>query len=202
MELRKDRPSYVKFETKQEEDRAATLENGHYTAKDVDYAMITPVGSKDIIPRKVDEWLPQLRQQVQEERIPAEWADLYTKSYELWKKGQEIPLNGVPIRGWQMLSPSQMETVIRANILTVEDLAQIGDEAQRRIGMGALDLKNKAKNWLDSAKSAGISAATMSAQQVKLNASEARIKTLEEEKQALQAEVNRLKQYEPKTKAA
>jgi hypothetical protein len=145
---RKDRPAYVRFERVAVEDKAASLEKGHYVAKDIDYANITPPYSKDVFKIKVIQWFKDLEQQIANQRIPREWAEDYKKSYQMWKNGQEMPLNGTPIRGWGVISPAQQETLIRMNILTVEDLSLVNDEGLRRIGMGAMELKNKADGWL------------------------------------------------------
>lgn len=51
MELQKDRPPYVEFVIHPVEDRAASIESGCYTAKDVVFAHIMPFGGKDIIER-------------------------------------------------------------------------------------------------------------------------------------------------------
>lgn len=145
---RKERPAYARFERVAVEDKRASLEAGHYVARDVDYALITPPYSKDVFKIKVSQWLPDLQQQVHNQRIPQQWADDYEKAYRAWQNGQEIPLRGSPIKGWGVLSPAQQETLIRMNILTVEDLAGINDEGIKRIGMGAVDLKTKAMAWL------------------------------------------------------
>lgn len=176
--VNEDRPSYVRFERQAIEDRPATLANGHYTTKDVDMAVVTPIGSKDEIPMFADEWLKLLDQQVREERMPAKWRDQYKDAYNSWKRGQEVPVNGTPIRGWQMVSPAQAANIIAVNILTVEDLAQANGEAIQRLGMGGLALKQKAAAWLDAAKNAG-GAAT---QIVKLTGD---VKRLEAEKAGL-----------------
>jgi hypothetical protein len=47
------------------------------------------------------------------------------------------------------------ETLIRLHIMTIEDLAIVNDEGLRRIGMGAMELRAKAKNWLQSMKDHG-----------------------------------------------
>jgi polyhydroxyalkanoate synthesis regulator phasin len=59
-----------------------------------------------------------------------------------------MPLNGEPIKGWGVISPAQQANLIAINILTVEDLAAVNDEGCRRIGMGAAELRDKAKAWL------------------------------------------------------
>lgn len=146
---RKDRPAYVRFERIAVEDVAATKAKGHYISKDIDYAFITPPYSKDVFKKKAAEWFSDLKSDINNGRLPEEWRDNYLKQYEAWKKGEELPLNGTPIKGWGVISPAQQETLIRMNILTVEDLRAINDEGIKRIGMGALDLKNKAAAWLD-----------------------------------------------------
>jgi hypothetical protein len=152
---RKERPAYVKFERIAVEDKAASLAAGHYVARDVDYANITPPYSKDVFKTKVTQWLLDLEQQVQNDRIPREWVDNYKKAYQAWQNGQEAPLSGTAIKGWGVISPAQQETLIRMNVLTVEDLAVINDEGLKRIGMGSLDLKNKAVAWLSQLQDKG-----------------------------------------------
>lgn len=145
---REERPAYVRFERVPEEDRAATLAAGHYVAKDVDYALITPPYSKDVFKSKVSQWLQNMQQDVSAGRLPEKWMHDYKEAYHRWQNGQELPVTGTPIKGWGVISPAQQETLIRMNCLTVEDLAAITDEGLQRIGMGAVDLKSKARTWL------------------------------------------------------
>ncbi len=145
---RQARPAYVRFERVPVEDKPASLQAGRYVAKDVDMALITPPYSKDIFKTKVKDWFEQMKQDVQSGRMPEEWAQSYRKAYQMWQNGQEIPLNGTAIKGWGVISPAQQEMLLRINILTVEDLAQVTEEGIRNIGMGAVDLKNKAAAWL------------------------------------------------------
>lgn len=152
---RKDRPAYVRFVRRPVEDKAASLAAGHYIAKDVDWALITPPYSKDVVELKVEAWLKNLVLDVQNDRLPKAWADSYRDAYDKWKRGEEMPLNGTAIRGWGMIGPAQQETLVRMNILTVEDLAAVNDEGIRRIGMGAIDLKNKATAWIQQNKDRG-----------------------------------------------
>lgn len=145
---RDERPALVRFERVAVEDKAAGLKAGHYVGRDVDFALITPPYSKDVFKTKIPQWFSNMEQDVANGRLPEKWRDDYKQAYERWKNGQEIPLNGVPIRGWGVISPAQQETLTRMNILTVEDLAHVNDEGIRRIGMGAMELKNKASAWL------------------------------------------------------
>jgi hypothetical protein len=145
---REDRAAYVRFERVAVEDKPASLEKGRYVAKDVDFALITPPYSRDVIRIKTKQWLENLDNDQRNGRIPAAWVESYRKAYQAWLNGQELPPNGTAIRGWGVLSPAQQEMLLRMNILTVEDLAGINEEGAKRIGMGALELKHKAAAWL------------------------------------------------------
>jgi hypothetical protein len=146
------RPSYVKFERRAVEDRAASIAQGRYTTRDVDFAVVTPAGTKDRIERIAAEWFAMLEQQAREERIPPAWVESYKQQYEAFKKGEEAPLKGTPIREWPVVSPAQRQLLISLNVLTVEDLAQATAEAIQAIGMGGQMLKQKAQAWLKSAE--------------------------------------------------
>lgn len=146
---------YVRFDRIAVEDAAASREAGHYVARDVDMAYVTPPYSKDIMKYKVANWFDSLKTDAMNGRIPPEWVDKYKAAYEAWKNGQELPVDGFPIKGWGVCSPAQQETLIKLHILTVEQLAAANDEGLRRIGMGAYDLKNKADTWLKQLNKAG-----------------------------------------------
>lgn len=190
--MKESRPSYVNFERRPIEDRNASIAQGRYMTKDVDFVVITPIGSKDRIPRQIDEWFTQLDQQVREERIPLDWAQQYKRAYEAWKTGQEIPLNGTPIKGWGLLSPAQQANVLGADIRTVEDLAQMSDEAMKRIGMGALELREKAQAWLRSAGSQGKMAQEAAGNQAKIRQLEKQIESLTSQNADMKLELETL----------
>jgi hypothetical protein len=145
---RKERPAYATFHRVAVEDKAKSREAGQYVAKDVDMVHVTPPYSKDVMKWKVTEWFENMRRDIAAGRMPQSWMDEYRKQYEAWQRGESLPPVGTPVKGWGVISPAQQETLIRMNILTVEDLAKVNDEGLRRIGMGALDLKNKAMGWL------------------------------------------------------
>jgi len=148
---------FIRFERRPIEDKAASVAAGHYVAKDVDYALITPPYSKDVLIKKVDAWLEQLKTDVSNKRVPQSWVDAQKKAYNYFLKGQELPLEGTPIKGWGMISPAQQETLVKMHVLTVEQLAAMNDEGVRRVGIGAIELKNKATAWLKNIKKAGAS---------------------------------------------
>jgi hypothetical protein len=146
---------YVRFERMAVEDPQASLKAGSYVARDIDYVKITPPYSKDIFTTKVTSWKEQLKVDAANGRIPNDWLAKYNAAYEAWLTGQELPLDGTPIKGWGVCSPAQQETLIRMHVLTVEQLADMNHEGLVRVGMGGNDLKNKATAWLKQLKKAG-----------------------------------------------
>jgi FtsZ-binding cell division protein ZapB len=184
LQEREDRPALVSFEKVPVEDKEASLKAGHYVAKDVEYAN-TLVSTKDITTQKVSVWIANMEANVRAGRYKPEWRDQNLKKLEAWRNGQEIPLNGAAILGWPVISPAQQRTLIGLNVLTVEDLAAINDDKARQIGMGSLDLKNKAKAWLAQRSDKGPLTIEIAALKSENN-------TLKASLQSLQAQVDKL----------
>jgi hypothetical protein len=149
------RAPWIMFERRAVEDRDATIKAGRYMAKDVDFVLVTPHGSKDQIEAEVQDWFTRNRQQVQEGRLPHDWQLAYERAYDNWKAGKELPLDGTPILNWPVVSPSQIRLLQDIHILTVETLAVANEEAIRRLGMGGRALVDKAKDWLKQAEGPG-----------------------------------------------
>ena len=182
-------PPYVRFEQRAEEDRNASIDAGHYVAKNVNYALITSPGSKDCVEKIAEDWLAQIKEKARDGSFPAQWAEHFAYVFKHWQEENTIPETGTPIKGWAMLSPAMQQQVIQANIRTVEDLAVMNESGLQRIGMGARDLQNKARAWLAEAASVGSVAAKNAALELKLEAALERIVTLEEENKVLAAQV-------------
>jgi hypothetical protein len=175
---REERPPYVRFERRPVEDKAASLDSGRYVARDVDFALSTPAYSKDCVEQKVSQWLENTEKNVREGRIPSSWLETWKKALESWRNGQEVPLNGTAIRGWGLISPAQQEMLIHMNCLTVEDLAAANDEGLRCIGMGAIELRAKAKHWLQTMTDNGPLASRLTAAEMENAALKEQIATL------------------------
>jgi hypothetical protein len=138
----------ARFERRGEEDRNESIRQKRYIERDVDMALITPAGSRDVMVHVAEDWFRGLQKSVREGRMPQSWLDRYQDQYRRWKEGEELPVDGTPIKGWGIISPAQQKNLIGINVLTVEDLAKLNDEGVRRIGMGGVELKNKAIAWL------------------------------------------------------
>ena len=154
-----ERPPFVRFVKKPVEDRNATIQAGYPKYRDVNWALITPSGSKDTVERVAEEWLDHLDQQAREGRFNREWARMFRDFYKEWLVTGEVPLNGTSIKLWPGATPAQVENLLAIKILTVEDLAAANEDGLRRIGMGGRELRDKAIAWLKSAADHGSVAA-------------------------------------------
>ena len=150
-----DRPPYVQWETRAIEDRSASLAAGHYVAKDVDYAVIMRPGSRDKLEKEAIVWLSELRAKDQKNEIPPTWFPAFQASFKAWKDGEEEPVNGTSVKLFPVLTTSPIKTLQSAGIKTIEDLAQIPDQDLGILGIGGLNLKLKARAWLEQAVDKG-----------------------------------------------
>lgn len=70
-------------------------------------------------------------------------------AYAAFKAGREVAIIGTPIEQMAGVGPAMAHNLRGLNIRTVEDLAGISDEnALSSIGMGARELVNRAKAWI------------------------------------------------------
>lgn len=182
------RAPWINFEARGVEDREESIKQGRYVAKNVDFVLVTPHGSRDRIEREVNDWLSNMAQQVAEGRLPDEWLTAYRRAYKHWKEGQEIPLEGTPIANWPILSPAQVKMLQDLHILTVEVLAEANEETIRRLGMGGRNLVDKAKAWVQQATGPGKVVEDMAALKRQNEALEARLNALEEQNTQLKAQ--------------
>lgn len=151
-----DRPPYVTFKVRPRETRD---KDGLPAFVDEHIAYITRPGQRDTVEREAVSWLSELDRQVIAERFPQHWATQFRSAYEAWKKGQELPESGTPIKGWALVSPAVQETILYHGVRTVEDLAALSDEAARRLGMGAISWKAMAATWVaQNSDKAGVAA--------------------------------------------
>lgn len=162
VEVLKERPAYVTFEVRSIEDRNASIQAGHYVGRDVVYALITPMGSKDRIERVAEEWFAKLKKDVQDGRLPREWYQLYSGAYEDYIKGRETPVNGVALADWPAMTPTLRNTLTSIGVRTVEDLAAANEEVIKRMGMGGRAWKQRAIDYLTTAGDRGKTAEELS----------------------------------------
>lgn len=83
------------------------------------------------------------------ERVSDEVKARYPKEYEAFKAGLEAPVDGTPLSEWPPIRKSQVQEFAYFNIKTVEHLARINDAQLQNLGMGARELREQAKAYLD-----------------------------------------------------
>jgi len=81
-------------------------------------------------------------------RFPQEWLDRIQRGYEAWRKGEELEVEGSPLRNWPVIGQSQRMNCEAAHIRTIEELAEASDAALELIGMGAVALRQRARDWI------------------------------------------------------
>lgn len=86
-------------------------------------------------------------------------------AYEAWRAGLDEPLEGTALKNWPHITPSFMRNCENMGVRTVEDLANLPDGSLRHIGMGAIDLRQKARNWLNASSDVGKTTEQMTALQ-------------------------------------
>jgi len=150
------RPPYISFERRPIEDRNASIAEGRWIARDVDFVTVTRAGSRDTLDKEAEIWIREQNERARNGLIPPEWAKHFENAYRLWKEGETVPDSGTPIKGWSIISPAMQETLVHSGIRTVEDLAIIGQSELMHVGMGAIGLQQKAQAYLDTAKDRGV----------------------------------------------
>src|SRR5277367_2492786 len=130
----KPSPPYIEFRREAIEQRDAA---GNPLHVNVNMAYITPPGGKDTMVKIADEWFPNIKRAVKDGNYPQLWYTEFLAQYEAWKKDEELPINGFPVKNWAAASPAEVKMLIDLHIVTVEQCSQMTEEAMQRIGMGA-----------------------------------------------------------------
>lgn len=140
---------HVTFETRLVDDEVRKKEEGKYTPKEVDFANFRIPGDKhtivekEVTPEEIKYW--EMMEHLQ--HVPA--------LYKAWKEGLDAPVHGTPIKEWPLMSPGQIHQALSIGIRTVEDFASLNEDGCRAFGTGAINLKQKAKIWLETANDKG-----------------------------------------------
>ena len=198
---RNGRPAYVQFYTVAKQLPVESAQQGRYVARDIDMVTVRQIGATDSVVFKVDQWLAQNKLDVQAGRLEETHAAKYEESYRRWKAGQEMPVEGTPVKTWPVISPAQVETLIRAGIRTVEDLAGLNDEGLRKVGMGAVEMKKKAKAWMAASQDKGKLTQDMAALQRTNDQLQNMVTTLTAKVEAMQQEIKAAKKPKGRKRA-
>jgi hypothetical protein len=139
VQIAQARPPFVEFKQIAKHDPKRSEELGYRVTKNVDMAFIMQPGSRDQVEIEAEAWLNSIKRKMLDaapDAYPQEWVDGFRKKYEMWKEGNEAPLNGTSVKEWPVLSPAQVQNFIALGLLTIEDVAAMTEEAMGRYGMG------------------------------------------------------------------
>lgn len=183
------RPPFVRFEEREFGiDAIASDKAGRPIPRVVVMACITPAGSKDVVEKIAEEWLDQIKGKALRGEYPLEWSNFFRAQFDEWKKGNELPREGTPVKTWAMITQEQSRRLIAVGYTTVEDLAQVPDSALGQIGLDGRYLRDLARGWIQEAEDKGVNARRIAEQQVQIDELErangemlAQIKTLRAE---------------------
>lgn len=85
-------------------------------------------------------------------KVRDEHRNRWPQHYEAFKKGQQAPTTGLPLKHCPLFTSAQVATMNANNIFTVEALAELNDAFIPKLGMGARGLVAKAKAYLNEAQ--------------------------------------------------
>jgi hypothetical protein len=87
------------------------------------------------------------------EPVNAEHRARWPEAYRAFKEGLEPVETGLPLAQWPVItSPSQVLMLKGLHIHTVEQLAGVSDAALQNMGPGGRELRQKAQDYLENAK--------------------------------------------------
>lgn len=137
---------HIRFETRTEEDRNASIEAQRKVYKDVDWVIVTPHGSRDFMENHADQWLKNIQSRAEVGQYDMEWVQQFRKMYEMYKEGKEMPLDGTPLRMMTTLfTPAEIANMANVHVLTLEAAAAMNEETIGRLGMGSREWKHRAQ---------------------------------------------------------
>jgi hypothetical protein len=80
----------------------------------------------------------------------------YPEQYKRWKEQNRNVVEGTPLEQWPAMTPSQVRDLKSQNVFTVEHLVEMPDSTLQKLGHGMMDLRKKAKAYLEFAKDSAI----------------------------------------------
>ena len=87
---------------------------------------------------------------------------MYPKQYEAFKSGKEASVDGTPLALMFGERSAIVMDMQRANVFTIEQLADLEDTQARHLGIDGVHWRNKARAWVEAQKKGGPSEALVS----------------------------------------
>lgn len=95
--------------------------------------------------------IPGDRHSQASEPVNDEHKTRWANEYAAFKAGLELPLEGTPLQNWpnSALNRARVEELAYFHIRTVEHLAAVNDNQLQNLGMGARELRQAARTFLE-----------------------------------------------------
>ena len=134
---------YVEFTVEAVEDKAESVKQGRTIFKDKEYITINIIGDKNTVRKRPVKLVGDNHSAADPERWPRQW--------QAFKNQQVQTQEGTPITEWPMITKSDAASFKAMNIHTVDALANLGENNLN--WMGARSMRDKARAWIEQAKS-------------------------------------------------
>lgn len=128
---------YVQFYFEALKDDEASVQAGRPIYHDCEFIKIIPVGDKNTVVC---------------EPVTDEHRFRWPQQYAAFKAQQHQPQEGTPLEEWPPLTKSQVLMFKAVNVHTVEQLSNVSDGNLQNLGIGARELREKAKAYIASAE--------------------------------------------------
>lgn len=129
--------TFPRFHLRAEQNNFKSEQEGRPIFDDIEFVEIISPGQSKSIPIEI---------------VNKEHRERWPAQYEAFKKGLDIALEGTPLEQWPILTPGLVQSFKALNIKTVEHLAGVDDGALQNLGLGAREFRNKARDFLENAK--------------------------------------------------
>jgi len=137
------------FESEPEEDKAESKKHGRPIFKTKEMVRIRFVGdNKRIHVAPANEVAKRIRDDAGN-YVGLSYKERWPKHYEAFKAKQAPIVDGTPLTEMASLTSAKIAELRALNIHTLEALASLDTTGQKRLGMGALTLKQQAQAHLD-----------------------------------------------------
>lgn len=100
------------------------------------------------IEHPAEEWLEKKRSDAINGKVNPEWVTRWEMQYAAWKKGEELPLDGQPIKTWESINKEQKTRLIALGFYTIEQLGDVPDTNLATIGLDGRVLRDLARTAL------------------------------------------------------
>lgn len=80
----------------------------------------------------------------------------HRREFERFEKGMKDVIDGTPLNMWPVVNKSQVKECEFFEIRSVEQLGELSDSSCKRMGMGYMELRSKARAWLLAAKDSAV----------------------------------------------